>query len=430
MGAFISLGEYNELYKYIWIYLAIAFVLLFVFDYGLVFDEIQYEPLNIPISPLISLSFNYISYIIISLIIIIIEKFCRKKKSVQDLYKDEKLIFNEISILEQYGLEQGDYFLYINLFFVVTTDILDEIIYTFKCSLLNYWMFEMLFYELFNSRFLKTKIYQHHIFSFIFILSSCSLIKTIVIILSFINNTDNVEIIHDRKWLIPIAVIIYFLLHIFKAYIYYNEKYYLEKKVISITQYILLYGIYGVTASSICGIISTFVPCGDNTLPELFKIVCSYKDNEENYYFDSYIIYFKDLASEFLGLRIIFTIIKSILYYAGIFYVYVIYKKLSPIYHICLFRLNNLVLGILLFINDLMNQNIKDKDLSIRSLEILIVIFYIFGSLVYLEFIELNFCNLNFYTRRNIKGRSDKEFKISIDDINVDIDSCDLENNE
>ena len=34
--------------------------------------------------------------------------------------------------------------------------------------------------------------------------------------------------------------------------------------------------------------------------------------------------------------------------------------------------------------------------------------------MVYLEFIELNFCNLNFYTKRNIKERSTTETRISL----------------
>ena len=117
--------------------------------------------------------------------------------------------------------------------------------------------------------------------------------------------------------------------------------------------------------------------------------------------------------------------------YFGTYYIYVVYKELSPVYFICTNRFISPILSIYYFINGyIKNDNIEDIDIIISILNFLILIFYILGSIVYLEFIELNFCNLNFYTRRNIKGRSDKEFKISIDDINVDIDSCDLENNE
>ena len=98
--------------------------------------------------------------------------------------------------------------------------------------------------------------------------------------------------------------------------------------------------------------------------------------------------------------------------------------------YICLTRLNVLILNILVFINDLINKNIKKIGITITILEFLILIFYILGSIVYLEFIELNFCNLNFYTRRNIKGRSDKDFKVSLDEINIVRENIDLENIE
>ena len=52
-------------------------------------------------------------------------------------------------------------------------------------------------------------------------------------------------------------------------------------------------------------------------------------------------------------------ILRLIFNYAGIFYVYVIYKKLSPIYYICLHRLNVLILNILHFINNLIYNDIS-----------------------------------------------------------------------
>ena len=63
----------------------------------------------------------------------------------------------------------------------------------------------------------------------------------------------------------------------------------------------LLYGIIGFTGSLICTLISTFVPCGDNTIPELSKTVCTFKDNDDIYFFDNYSLYFKELSTELLG---------------------------------------------------------------------------------------------------------------------------------
>ena len=180
--------------------------------------------------------------------------------------------------------------------------------------------------------------------------------------------------------------------------------------------------IKGLVLSSICGIISSSIPCGDDTISELAKIICSYKDDNGTYYFSSYNLYFKELTSKYLAPRIILIIIHSLLYYISNYYVYVIYKKLSPIYHICIFRFDNLILNILNFINRLINDDIQSIKISISILNILLLSFYLIGSIVYLEFIELNFCDLNFYTKRQIKERAKMDINISLNDI-VNINS-------
>ena len=425
MGKYISLGEYNKLYKYIWIYLSIAFISHYLFDYRLVFDQLQNEPMKIPISPFISLSINYFTFIVISLILISIRKFHQKKDPVQNLVEEEKLIFNKADIIEHYGFEKRDYFIYVNLGLVVIADILEEIIIKINLSLLDFWMFEMLFFEIFNSKIFQTKIYKHHIYSLIFILFSCSLIQTIIIIVSFINNTDDAEVFNGRKWLIPIGIIVTFLMQVLRAYTYCNEKYYLEKKIILIIDYLLFYGIIGIITSSICAIISSFVPCGDSSISDFSKNICSYNENEEIYYFDSYNLYFKELATDFFALRVVLVLFQSLLYYGSNYYILVIYKTFSPIYHICMKILNYLILDILAFINDLINNNIQGIYLSINICNILILVFYSLGSIVYLEFIELNFCRLNFYTKRQIKKRSIEESMIALDDIDIDNNEID-----
>ena len=108
MGKYISLGGYNQQYKYIWIYLVIRFVTLFIFSRGLVFRQFHTTLLEKPESPFISFQFDYIGFIIISLIIISIGEIRKKKKSNHDIIgeKDEELIFNKQDIETEYGLEQ------------------------------------------------------------------------------------------------------------------------------------------------------------------------------------------------------------------------------------------------------------------------------------------------------------------------------------
>ena len=68
-------------------------------------------------------------------------------------------------------------------------------------------------------------------------------------------------------------------------------------------------------------------------------------------------------------------------------------------------------------------NDIKGINLTLSILDFLISLFYILGSIIYLEFIELKFCNLNFYTRRNIKERSNIDRNLSLGDIDVNSDS-------
>jgi len=90
----------------------------------------------------------------------------------------------------------------------------------------------------------------------------------------------------------------FFLFRVFKTYTFSNIKYYFDKRVISITNFMFIYGIFGVIASLIGALISTFVSCGDNTLPELSKKICAYsKNNHTSYYFDSYNIYHEKISS-------------------------------------------------------------------------------------------------------------------------------------
>ena len=75
-----------------------------------------------------------------------------------------------------------------------------------------------------------------------------------------------------------------------------------------------------------------------------------------------------------------------------------------------MYRFNELIVFIGKFVIELIiDKEIQSLDISLSVLNILTLFFYIIGSLVYLEFIELNFCNLNFYTKRNIKERSAKD---------------------
>ena len=145
MGKFISLGEYNKLYKYIWIYLAISFLTDFIFEYKLVFDQIKLDILELPFGIFITPQLLYFGYFIISLIFKAIEKLRKRNEQDKSIIQENLLIFNKIDISTEYGIDKSDYFLFVNLFLVVIMELILGVISTFQTEILDYWMFEMLF---------------------------------------------------------------------------------------------------------------------------------------------------------------------------------------------------------------------------------------------------------------------------------------------
>ena len=118
MGKYISLGEYNKLYKYIWSYLILRFLTTYIFSNNFIFDQFKVDSLkDFPDSYFITSQFNYLGFIVISPILIFISKFLNKKKVDED-FTEQKLIFNEQDINIEYGIQKTDTFWFINIFFL------------------------------------------------------------------------------------------------------------------------------------------------------------------------------------------------------------------------------------------------------------------------------------------------------------------------
>ena len=89
-----------------------------------------------------------------------------------------------------------------------------------------------------------------------------------------------------------------------------------------------------------------------------------------------------------------------------------------------------MILNILGFIKYVTNGEDIDKIYIYHYiLDTLSLVFYLIGSIIYLEFIELNFCKLNFYTKIRIEERSSNEIKYSLEDISINSENDDNETN-
>ena len=104
-------------------------------------------------------------------------------------------------------------------------------------------------------------------------------------------------------------------------------------------------------------------------------------------------------------------LIKIFLSFLSNLFMVLIIKYLSPEYKICSDN-------IYYFIFQLIHFFILEKDISILF-EFLAEVFAIIGAFIYLEFIELNFCKLNYYLKKNIINRSLLETILNGSDYNL-----------
>ena len=156
-------------------------------------------------------------------------------------------------------------------------------------------------------------------------------------------------------------------------------------------------------------------------------------------YFDNFDIYFKNFKNSNI-LEIIKEIIIILL--AGITYFYYKYfclmtiQFLTPIHYIfsnpIYFIIEKIVLPIYTFINEdsFFIENSINYITAKYMLDASGDLFSLIGFLVFLELIELNFCNYNKDLRRKIMDRSNFESISLLEDNYGDDDNCDKKEEE
>ena len=190
----------------------------------------------------------------------------------------------------------------------------------------------------------------------------------------------------------------------------------MEYKYFSPVKLLNIYGFIGTIITIILTIVSTFIECNSS----LEMKICNIKDNaNKSYFFENFKIWWNDEIN--IGKIIILLIGILINFFYRLFY-FLIIKNLTAIHII----FSNLFYTTLLeWIERIILQNIS----FIYFFNLIIQIIVAFGLLIYLEMIELDFCNLNYNLKQTIIDRSIKDF----DDLNIfsekESDSSNFNNN-
>ena len=408
MAKYILCGKYNYLYKYIWYYLLIQIV--YDYFFGTHFPEgIKIKYFNdFPKNILVQEIFNYLGT---SLFSFILWKYQRKNNKIIVPIKQQEssnLSLNEPNLIlnkDTHIQEEisGSTFLYI-LSILILSNQLKQIFNVFGLKGLDFWMFELIFICIITSYMFKTQIYRHKIVSICIILIFSTIMKFISIYMTLSKEQEE-KIYIEYKWVIIIGLLSFHIIILMRSYAYCKLKWLFDIKYISPIKILIIFGIFGSIICLIGSIISTKIKCS-NKNPDV-KYFCKV-EKDDNKYYDNFIIFFQNIWKKNI-VYILFEFFEIFLSFLLNLFIMLIIHNLSPEYLIS-------SKYIFYFITELISYLWNRKYNQIY--ELLAEFFAILSSLLYLEFIELNFCNINKDLKKNISRRSIEESSFIVDNSN------------
>ena len=433
---FISFGKYNKLYKYMWFY--IASKIIYEYFFGTDFSE-QIKLLSIysfPKDVLIQEAFNNLGIFFFSLLFNRYENKISEKdkfpKSNNDLESQSskssssskkrnqrtKTASSEIELIYNNYLddEQNSYISsYIIIILLFCSIELKNTFFIFNLSGLDFWMFETFFVCYITLKLFKMPIYKHKKFAIYLISFLCPLFKLISTI--FLLNNEEKRIFKIYHWIVPIGIIIYIFISLLRSYTFCKIKWLLDLKYISEYKFLIKYGFFGSLVCFILSIIVNFIPCANKEEFYHIDFICNVTKtidlNNTIYYYDNFSAFFRNLWDKkgilINILYILLFIIKIFLNFMNTLFFILFIKNLSPEYLIC----SNSIYYFIIESIDYIYSFVSKENMTYKIFDILEELFCIIGTILYLEFIELNFCGLNHDLKETIIKRSLKETSLA-----------------
>ena len=288
----------------------------------------------------------------------------------------------------------------ISLAFVFYIEI-KKVLYIEGFQFFNFWTVEIIFLLFLLKKYFIIDFYYHHKVSIIFIISACSALLLTASILpnSLLNKnySENAyQNINDKlgSYFYCILIIILFVgLSFIYSYSRTYSKVLMQINFVSPFQIIFIFGIAGLPISIITSIVSSYLGYDDN-LFNYFSSMNKMMTEKETYKFwvEIFCVYPLYSFTSFMEL----TCEMLTIYYLNPFYV---------------LMTNNLYYEITELINFL--PNVSNAGLKIAHFVVteFSEIFASLGYMVYLEILELNFCELNDKLKFKLAEKGDIEFK-------------------
>jgi len=380
--------------------------------------------------------YKYISFIIGGIIFeyVLYKKSKTKKESTtNDGKSTEEILAHQTTMLiyneqDENDLKKSNEILLVCLSYCLSYEIIG-ILYIFGFDRIEIWTCEIIFILYFMKKYFRIKIYRFKKLALFIILGPTSMLLLASSFLPFTshessqknsrdeNAYEEVEAITGSKFYsIPLSIF-FIILEIFLSYSRVKAKVLMDLRYLSPYLIICYIGIFGSILILIILIILSLLNCSEGIAD-----MCMVRDmnNETLLYIDNAIIYFQELRETgnwmYIEIFLIIPFYLIIKFFEFTCEILVIYY-FNPNY--VLVR-DNLYYGIIRVIFILVNN--KDYQQSISLTQFIILesseVISVFAYGIYLEIIELRFCGLDRYLKRNIMIRSDEDKRLRSKDSN------------
>jgi len=431
---YIGFGSCSKSYKYI----LFAIILRALQDNFFSFTSVSPEKkIKIFFTPVLSnhvLIQNFYKYIGCIIGGLIFKSILNKRIKIKENIKEDKKInpeenFSDIiaekNILLYYGNNDINFplleILIISCIYAIHNELLD-ILYSFNIVNLYFWTIHIFFIIFFMKRYFVTQFYNFQKCSFIFMLTSVSILLLTSAILPVGSSKDKnptaldiIESMTDSKYYIILFIIIINLLSFTMSYARVKVKVLTDYKYITPYIIIIVIGFIGIICTIIELTISSLYKCKNNITD-----YCLAKSlNNSTFYFDNINIYFDEMKERHINNKtyfyveiIIFLPLFLIINFFELVCEFWIIISLNPIFVLIQnnfsYAINNLIY-LISNINNNYEEYLPLKQFFIsESAEIIAIICY----LIYLQIIELKFCGLDKYLKKNMIKISNLENSI------------------
>ena len=292
--------------------------------------------------------------------------------------------------------------------------------FTFDLSYLDLFILELPLFSYFNYKILNVKIYKHHKFALYLSIIVCLTTK-IMSLFAYAFSDDYKDLIFNKhRFLYAIGITSYLIIIILRSYSVTAIKLFIDIRYISPSKILIVKGVFGVLMNTIIMLIFSYNKCG--TVDDVDIHLCNVLEDYPNRnvtYLENFFIYFKTLNDTIdngrnyeVIIEVVVSFFDSISHYCYIYFYFLVIKYLSTIHIIFQSFTYSFAVRILtIVISYFSNTNFNKMELNLLT-SIIAGISDTCAAIsifVYLELIELNFCDFNHNLRWKIIKRSEEE---------------------